>query len=179
MVKSDWVFCKHEVREIGDPCITANTNKNGICKLADDCITVFHSPFVRPSLCGFSRLTPIVCCPKEQIQRIGDSCLVHRTNKNGVCKAAANCNSDFGKHSQQLCANLLFMPVVCCPVKDQQSLADDKEIVETAIEPETLDNEITNESTIINKTSENGACKDSKKKISADINLIVNINIEL
>lgn len=161
-VKSDWVFCKHEVREIGDPCATVTTNKNGICKLAADCISAFHNPFVRPSLCGFAGHTPIVCCPKEQMQRIGDSCLVEKTNTYGICKAAANCNSGFGKHDEQLCAYLLFMPVVCCPIKDQLSLVTNLE---------NFDKGITKESTDINKTF----VQLTKKSID----LVVNINIEL
>lgn len=192
MVKSDWVFCKHEVREIGDPCITATTNENGICKLADDCISVFRNPFFRPSLCGFSSLTPIVCCPikpEMELKNIGDSCVIESTNENGICKQLKDCNSALGKTDLQLtyCGFLDFMPVVCCADKNQQNVVTDEEILEKenveTIKPEIIEKEIIEESCIVNQTSEDGKCgpteKNPKKKISAYINLIVNINIEL
>lgn len=151
MVKSDWVFCEHEPREIHDPCITAITQENGICKLPDDCRQVFQDPFNRPSLCGFLELTPIVCCPNEQIinsRKIGDSCFVEKSNENGICEFAEKCMSAFDKPDQQpsYCGFVDFIPVVCCPVEEQN--------VEVTMEPE-----IIGDSCIVNTTSEDGIFK--------------------
>lgn len=193
VVKSDWVFCKHEVRDIGDPCITATTNENGICKLAEDCMSVFRNPFLRPSLCGFLSLVPIVCCPiklEMDMKNIGDSCVIERTNENGICTLAENCNSVFVKPDQQstYCGFIDFMPVVCCTDKNQPNFVTDEELLEkeneeTTIKSEKIEDEIIEEACIVNKTSEDGECcpvdKTLNKKISANINLVVNINIEL
>lgn len=162
IVKGDWIFCNHEVREIGDACITATTNESGICKLPNECRSVFRNPNQKPSVCGFSGITPIVCCPDEpemNILKEGDSCSIKRIE--GICKPADSCYPMTGISSQQfyVCSNVNQMLLVCCPHKKQPvSHVYTDRINEQQVKPE-VDNKIVSTSCIVNTTSENGICK--------------------
>lgn len=158
----DWIFCNHEVREIGDACITATTNESGICKLPNECQSVFRNKNQKPSICGFAGITPIVCCPDEaemNILKDGDSCSIKGID--GICKPADSCNPMTGISSQQfyVCSNVKNMLLVCCPIIKQpvSHVYTDGITNEQQVKPE--DNKIVGNSCIVNTTSENGTCK--------------------
>lgn len=169
IVKSDWIFCNHEVREIGDPCITATTNENGFCKIPDDCRSVFRNPHQRPSICGFSDTTPIVCCPSEpemkpemNIIKINDSCSIKGID--GICKPSEDCNPLTGISSQQfyLCSYTNGIAIVCCPNKipPVMFLYQDEIIEKPKVKPE-IDSKTVDvgSSCLVNTTSEKGMCR--------------------
>lgn len=179
IVNSHSFFFKHELRNIGEACVTANSKETGICRLACDCSALFN-PFYQPTYCGYYDLTPVVCCPTRQI---GDPCLNQIKNLHGICKLEDDCKQVQGYKEQfELCGYLKNMPVVCCSEPTQPVLVSD-EIVDKQQQEETQQEEkkIIGETCIVNTTSENGLCKlveDCEQLLNAKSNLCGTSNLK-
>lgn len=160
-MKSDTFFYKHEIRNIGEVCVTEKGKEEGICRLAGDC-SAFLNPFYEPSYCGYYDFTPVVCCPT----RIGDSCFDQNKQVYGIYKFKDDCE---GYNSQeQFCGFIYNRPVVCCSAPNQPVSVSDEIIDKQQINP------IIGESCTVNTTSENGLCKlikDCEELLDAKSNL--------
>lgn len=130
LVNGDWIYPNnHEMKKIGESCITPTIN--GLCKLAEDCVSTDTKTHHRSNLCGFSNLTTAVCCPiepEEEIKIIGTSCVVNTTSEKGMCKFVIDCDLLLDAKSN-FCESSVSKSIVCCPLKKEVFVKPAEEVV--------------------------------------------------